>query len=162
MKVQRLPRDIPPQRWYLSTPVMALVPGVIPFGAAFIELRFILSSIWQGMVYYVFGFLAMVFAVVLITGVLTTIVLVYYQLVFEDYRWWWRSVLIPAGIGIHFFLYCVYYFFTVLEVRTVLGAALFFQFSLFVASLSGLLMGSVGFFSSWLFVRQIYASVKLE
>eukprot|EP00662_Eupelagonemidae_sp_cell21_P026215 gene26215-5973_t len=50
MQVSRQPRQIPPQRWYLQTPFLCLVPGIIPFGAAFIELRFIMSSIWQGMV----------------------------------------------------------------------------------------------------------------
>merc|ERR1711959_461192 len=44
VKVQKIARQIPPQRWYLTKSFLALMPGIIPFGAAFIELRFILSS----------------------------------------------------------------------------------------------------------------------
>eukprot|EP00756_Hemistasia_phaeocysticola_P041359 Hpha_TRINITY_DN16911_c4_g4::TRINITY_DN16911_c4_g4_i1::g.52381::m.52381/K17086/TM9SF2_4; transmembrane 9 superfamily member 2/4 len=162
VKVQRLSRQIPPQRPYMSTLVMGTIPGIIPFGAAFIELRFILSSIWQGMVYYVFGFLSLVFGVMVITTVLTTIVCIYYQLVFEDHRWWWRSVIIPFGTGVHFFLYCIYYLVTVLHVRTWLGFAIFFQFSVVVSLTTALVLASIGFFGSFLFVRKIYSSVKLE
>lgn len=162
VKVQRLERQIPPQRWYMTPWVLFIVPGIVPFGAAFIELRFILSSLWQGMVYYVFGFLSMVFVVVLITTVLTTVVIIYYQLVYEDYRWWWPSVFIPGGMGLHFFLYSVHYFLTVLQLRTWLACAIFFQFSLFVSLAISLAFGTIGFLAAWAFVRQIYASVKVE
>ena len=37
-----------------------VVGGVLPFGAVFIELFFILSSIWLHQFYYVFGFLLLV------------------------------------------------------------------------------------------------------
>eukprot|EP00665_Eupelagonemidae_sp_cell47_P007381 gene7380-6350_t len=63
-RVSKLPRQVPPQRWYMHRRVLCTVPGIIPFGTAFIELRFILSSLWQGMVYYVFGFLALSFVTV--------------------------------------------------------------------------------------------------
>ena len=44
-----------------------LVGGVLPFGAVFIELFFILSSVWLHQYYYVFGFLLIVFLILLVT-----------------------------------------------------------------------------------------------
>ena len=44
----------------MSTPFTMLVGGVLPFGAVFIELFFIMSSVWLQRFYYVFGFLALV------------------------------------------------------------------------------------------------------
>eukprot|EP01065_Artemidia_motanka_P025496 TRINITY_DN30488_c0_g1_i1.p1 TRINITY_DN30488_c0_g1~~TRINITY_DN30488_c0_g1_i1.p1 ORF type:complete len:675 (+),score=207.14 TRINITY_DN30488_c0_g1_i1:67-2025(+) len=160
--VQRIERKIPPQRWYMNTWLLSVVPGFIPFMAAYVELGFILSSLWQGMVYYVFGFLSLVFFVVVLTAILTTIVAIYYQLVYEDYHWWWRSILVPGGMGIHFFLYSCYYYDSVLHVRTWLGTLIFFQFSVWVSVAVFLGMGTIGFFSGFLFVRSIYSAVKVE
>ena len=38
--------QVPLQPWYMSTVVMMAVGGVLPFGAVFIELFFIMSSVW--------------------------------------------------------------------------------------------------------------------
>eukprot|EP00756_Hemistasia_phaeocysticola_P017351 Hpha_TRINITY_DN15533_c2_g7::TRINITY_DN15533_c2_g7_i1::g.105225::m.105225/K17086/TM9SF2_4; transmembrane 9 superfamily member 2/4 len=161
-KVQKLPRQIPPLRAYLQTPFLIIAPGIIPFGAAFIELRFILSSIWQGMVYYVFGFLGLTFLTVSISIMEVTIVLVYFLLVFEDYRWWWNSIIIPGGMAIHFFLYGVYYFFTQLRVRTWIATFIYFQTMALISMSLYIVAGTIGFVSAFVFVRVIYSSIKVE
>merc|ERR1711975_112843 len=84
-----LPRQVPPQPWYMGAMFTALVAGVLPFGAVFVELYFILSSIWLDQYYYVFGFLLVVGIVLIATCAEITIVLCYFQLCAEDYRWWW-------------------------------------------------------------------------
>eukprot|EP01065_Artemidia_motanka_P036631 TRINITY_DN445_c0_g4_i1.p1 TRINITY_DN445_c0_g4~~TRINITY_DN445_c0_g4_i1.p1 ORF type:complete len:644 (+),score=227.57 TRINITY_DN445_c0_g4_i1:73-2004(+) len=160
--VARNPRPIPPQRFYLETPFLCLVPGIIPFGAAFIELRFILSSIWQGMVYYVFGFLGLTLLTVSISICEVTIVIVYFLLVFEDYRWWWNSIIIPGGMGVHFFLYGVYYFFTQLRVRTWIATMIYFQTMALISLSLYIVVGTIGFISAFFFVRKIYGSIKVE
>eukprot|EP01062_Namystynia_karyoxenos_P084139 TRINITY_DN983_c0_g1_i5.p1 TRINITY_DN983_c0_g1~~TRINITY_DN983_c0_g1_i5.p1 ORF type:complete len:654 (+),score=225.88 TRINITY_DN983_c0_g1_i5:87-2048(+) len=161
-KVQKLARQIPPQRWYLQTAFLTLGPGIIPFGAAFIELRFILSSIWQGMVYYVFGFLGLTFVTVTVTIVEVTIVLIYFLLVFEDYRWWWTSVIIPGGMSVHFFLYGIFYFFNQLRVRTWIGTYIYFQTMALISLSLYVVVGTIGFIAAFVFVRKIYSSIKVE
>lgn len=42
--------------------------------------------------YYLFGFLALVFIILMITCTEITIVLCYFQLCSEDYNWWGRCV----------------------------------------------------------------------
>eukprot|EP00756_Hemistasia_phaeocysticola_P034858 Hpha_TRINITY_DN16546_c3_g3::TRINITY_DN16546_c3_g3_i1::g.134239::m.134239/K17086/TM9SF2_4; transmembrane 9 superfamily member 2/4 len=161
-KVSRNPRVIPPQRFYLQTPFLCLVPGIIPFGAAFIEMRFIMSSLWQGMVYYVFGFLGLSFLTVVVATAEVTIVLVYFLLVFEDHRWWWRSIMIPGGMGIHFFLFAIYYFQTQLKIRTAPGTLIYMMFALAVSVTLFIAIGTIGWFSAWIFVRVIYNRIKIE
>ena len=51
LAVNSLPRAIPEQKWYLRPPVTIILAGIIPFGAAFIELFFILSSLWLNKVW---------------------------------------------------------------------------------------------------------------
>lgn len=51
------------------------------------ELFFILTSVWLHQFYYLFGFLALVFAILALTCAEITIVLAYFQLCSEDYNW---------------------------------------------------------------------------
>ena len=90
-RTNQIPRQIPEQPWYMSPFFCVLVGGILPFGAVFIELFFILSSIWLHQFYYVFGFLFVVFIILLITCAEITIVMCYFQLCSEDYNWWWRG-----------------------------------------------------------------------
>ena len=46
VRTNEIPRQIPLQAWYMSAPFTMLIGGILPFGAVFIELFFILSSIW--------------------------------------------------------------------------------------------------------------------
>ena len=56
MRTNKIPRQIPPQPWYMHDVFFVLVGGILPFGAVFIELFFILTSIWLQQFYYIFGF----------------------------------------------------------------------------------------------------------
>jgi len=66
---------------------------MLPFGTVFIELFFILSNLWQHQVYYMFGFLFVVFLILVVTCAEITTVMCYFQLCAENYHWWWRSFL---------------------------------------------------------------------
>jgi transmembrane 9 superfamily protein 2/4 len=44
--VTLIPRPIQVQKWYLNKVLTVLVGALLPFGAVFIELFFIFSSIW--------------------------------------------------------------------------------------------------------------------
>ena len=48
---------------------------------------FIFTSFWQYKIYYVFGFMLLVFLIVLVVTVCVTIVCTYFLLNSEDYRW---------------------------------------------------------------------------
>lgn len=75
-----IPRQIPTQAWYLNPIMTALLGGILPFGACFVELFFIMSSIWMDQYYYVFGFLLLVYVILAVTCAEITIVLNYFQL----------------------------------------------------------------------------------
>ena len=83
VKVHQIPRQIPDQVWYLRPVFSILMGGILPFGAIFIELFFILSSIWQHQFYYMFGFLFIVFIILFITCAEITVVMCYFQLCAE-------------------------------------------------------------------------------
>ena len=136
--------------------------GILPFGAVFIELFFILSSIWQHQFYYMFGFLFLVFLILIVTCAEITIVLCYFQLCSEDYHWWWRSYLTSGSSAIYLFFYAVFYFFTKLEITSPVSILLYFGYTLIMAIVFFVLTGSIGFYSCYFFVRKIYGIIKVE
>jgi hypothetical protein len=86
-----LPRAIPKQAWYMHPVITCLLGGILPFGAVSVELFFIMSALWLHQIYYIFGFLFLVMVVLVVTCAEISILLCYFQLCNEDYRWWWRS-----------------------------------------------------------------------
>jgi len=162
VNTSNIPRPIPEQPWYMGAAFSAMVGGVLPFGAVFVELFFILTSIWLDQYYYVFGFLFVVFVILVITCAEITIVLCYFQLCSEDYRWWWRSFLTSGASGLYVFLYSAYYFFTTLAIENFLASMMFFMYMFLVSFAFTILTGTVGFMSCLWFNKQIYGSIKVD
>ena len=84
--------------------------GILPFGCIFIQLFFILNSIWSHQIYYMFGFLLLVALILIITCSETTILLCYFHLAAEDYNWWWRSFMTSGFTAVYFFVYAAHYY----------------------------------------------------
>ena len=162
VKTQDIPRQIPPQPFYMSAPVTILMGGILPFGAIFVEVFFILSSIWMDQYYYVFGFLFLVFIIVIVTCAEITVVLCYFQLCSEDYRWWWRSLLTSGSSALYLFLYSIVYFSSRLQIDLIVSTILYFGYMFILSLLFFLATGAVGFFSCKWFVYKIYGAVKVD
>lgn len=162
VNIGKLAREIPTQRWYLSGTCLALICPIPPLCAVFMELKFILSSLWQGMVYYVFGFLAIVFIVWIIIVALTAVIAVYYMLCYENHQWWWISFVAPGGFGLHMYLYATYYYHTQLDISAGAATMLYFIYMGLLALAYGVAAGAIGTISCMLFTRKIYASIKID
>ena len=127
-----------------------------------IELFFIMSAMWLHQVYYVFGFLFIVFVILIITCAEITIVLCYFQLCNEDYRWWWRSFLCSGSSAFYLLLYSAWYFSAKLKITGLIPSVMYFLYMFIAALTFFLLTGSIGFFSCLWFVRKIYAFIKVD
>jgi len=162
VRTNQIPRQIPQQVWYMKPFFSVLMGGVLPFGAVFIELFFILSSIWLHQLYYIFGFLALVFIILILTCAEISIIMCYFQLCSEDYQWWWRSFLTSGASAFYMFLYSVFYFFTRLQITQFVSILLYFGYTVIMALSFFMLTGAIGFYACFFFVKQIYTSIKLE
>jgi transmembrane 9 superfamily protein 2/4 len=136
--------------------------GILPFGAVFVELFFILTSLWQNQYYYVFGFLLIVFLLLAVTCAEIAVVLVYFQLCAEDHRWWWRSVVAPGAAGLYLFLYSIYYFSSKLNITDSTSALLYFGYMGIISLLFSLVTGTMGHLACFWFVNKIYSSIKVD
>jgi len=162
VRVNQIPRQIPDQVWYMKPAFSVVVGGVLPFGAVFIELFFILSSIWLHQFYYVFGFLLLVFVILVITCAEITIVMCYFQLCAEDYHWWWRAFLTSGSSAGYMFAYSVFYFFTKLEITKFVSGLLYFGYMSIAALVFFVTTGTIGFYACYWFVWKIFSAIKVD
>jgi transmembrane 9 superfamily protein 2/4 len=165
VRVNAIPRQIPEQVWYMRSVPSVLMGGVLPFGVVFVELFFILSSIWDHRFYYLFGFMLLVLIILIVTCAQITIVMAYFQLCSEDYHWWWRAYFTSGASAFYLFGYAAYYLLTRVHVAKRMQVASYFIFFGYMTIFSYaffVLTGFVGFISCFFFVRTIYASIKID
>jgi transmembrane 9 superfamily protein 2/4 len=160
-KVDSVPREIPEQPWYLGTGFTIVIGGILPFGACFVELFFILSSMWMDQYYYVFGFLLLVFFILCVTCAEITMVLVYFQLCSEDYNWWWRSFMTSGSTAFYVFLYSAFYF-SKLEANLTVTYFIYFGYMTIICFGMFLVTGLMGYSAALWFTKKIYGSIKVD
>merc|ERR1719324_229806 len=161
-RTNQVARKIPEQPWFTHAIFMSLIGGLLPFGAVFTELFFIMSSLWQHQFYYLFGFLALVLLILMVTCAEISIALTYFQLTSEDYNWWWRSFLASASSALYVFLYSILYFTSRLQIEKAVSTLVYFGYMFLLSLIFLLLTGSIGTMASFFFVKAIYSSIKID
>jgi len=147
-KVNQIPRQIPPVARSLRPLPSLLLTGLLPFCAIFVELYFIMTSLWTSKIYYMFGFLFICYALMVLTSACTTILLVYFLLCSEDYRWQWRAFFGAGMTGGYVFLNALGFWATRVTFGGMTGAVLYVGYSALISFLIFVLTGKLG--SSWL------------
>lgn len=161
-RVNIIPRPIPPSPWYTRPLFVIPLTGILPFGSIFIEMYFIFTSFWNYKFYYVYGFMALVYIILIIVSVCTTIVAVYFVLNAENYHWQWISFLASGSTAFYVFLYSIYYFFWKTKMSGYLQVSFYFGYmGLFCIALF-LLCGTLGHAGSSAFVKRIYRNIKID
>lgn len=161
VRTNQIPREIPTHKY--PSWLLILGAGTLPFGTLFIELFFILSSIWLGRFYYVFGFLLIVFTLLVIVCVEVSVVLTYMHLCVEDWMWWWKAFFASGSVSLYVFLYSINYL--VFDLQSLSGpvsATLYLGYSLLIAIAIMLSTGAIGFLASFYFVHYLFSSVKID
>jgi transmembrane 9 superfamily protein 2/4 len=164
----------------LRTIPSILLTGILPFGAIFVELYFIMTSLWTNKIYYMFGFLFLCYGLMIITSAATTVLLVYFLLCAENYRWHWRAFIGAGMTGGYVFVNALIFWATRVSFGGLTGAVLYVGYSALIAFivfiltgtfsfpvfrmgfLTDLCPGSIGFFASWAFIHRIYGSIKVD
>lgn len=163
-RTNQIPRQIPVSPFNIPQGAYVILAGVLPFGTVFMELVFILNSIWQNQILYLFGMLSIVFVILVITCAEMSIVFTYLTLAAERWTWWWQAFGGSASSGLYMFLYSLYYIGSqaATDHMPPVSTMMFITYSMVVSAGFALMCGTIGFFSSFWFVRQIYSNIRVD
>lgn len=151
--------------WLLRPVLSTVVFGLIPFGIVYVELLFILNSVWleKTTFYYMYGFLLLTTIVLIVVIAESTLVATYVLLaVYRDPNWHWLCFRVGSSIGWYIYGYLVYYFSLYLRVRDFVSILLYFAYMGLASVLVGVAFGAVGVLTGMMFVRRLYGDVKLD
>mmetsp|Transcript_14292 Transcript_14292/g.19538 ORF Transcript_14292/g.19538 Transcript_14292/m.19538 type:complete len:693 (-) Transcript_14292:269-2347(-) len=162
-RVNAIPRPIPEDVAPYGKP-MNLIPfaGLLSFGSIFIELYYLLTSLWNYKFYHVYGFLLGVYFILIIVVSMTTIIVVYFCLNAENYLWQWTAFASGASMAVYVFIYGVFFFFFKTNMNGFLQTAFYFGYMGLIALNLGTLCGTIGHFAASRFVRAIFQNVKVD
>ncbi|KAA8521512.1 hypothetical protein F0562_012178 [Nyssa sinensis] len=161
-RTTKCPREIPPQRWYRGILPQMVLAGILPFGVIYIELYYVFCSVWGHRIYTIYGILFIVFIILLTVTAFVTVALTYLLLAAEDHEWWWRSFLCGGSTGFSIYAYSFYYYYMRSDMSGLLQSSFFFGYMACICYGIFLMLGTIGFHASFLFVRHIYGSIKCE
>lgn len=161
-RINAVPRPIPEKKWFMEPAVIICLGGILPFGSIFIEMYFIFTSFWAYKIYYVYGFMLLVFIILAIVTVCVTIVCTYFLLNAEDYRWQWTSFLSGASTAGYVYMYSFYYFFFKTKMYGLFQTAFYFGYMALFSIALGILCGTFGYVGTSTFVKKIYSTVKID
>lgn len=162
-RTNKVAREVPEiTQWYRHPIAQFFMAGFLPFSAIYIELHYIFASIWGHKIYTLFGILYIAFVMLVTVTSFITVALLYFQLAREDHRWWWRSLFNGGATGFFIFGYSFFYYFHRSHMDGLLQLSFYFGYTGLVSYAFFMMLGFVGFMSSFVFVDYIYGAVKTD
>ena len=102
---------------------------------------------WQ--VYYVYGFMLLVFVILLIVTICVTIVGTYFLLNAENYHWQWTSFFSAASTALYVYLYSIYYYHLKTKMSGFFQTSFYFGYTMMFCLGLGILCGNLLLLNYW-------------
>lgn len=141
VRTNQIPRQIPPVPTHQRLLPTAAAVGLLPFAAIFLQLFFIMRSLWSSRIYYMFGFLFLCYGLMIVTTAAVTVIAVYLLLCQENYNWQWRAFVCSGASAGYVFAYSLLYWARMLSFSSWTGGLLYFGYSALAAVLWFVLSG---------------------
>ena len=74
----------------------------------------------------------------------------------------WRAYFTSGSSAAYLFMYSLFYFYTKLDITKVVPMVMYFSYMLVISYAFFCLTGTIGFYATYVFVRRIFASVKID
>ena len=109
-EINKIPSIIPEKPWYLHYRYIIFLTGLVGFATIFIEFNYVMTALWRHEIYFLVAFIWNSFLLFIIVVGEMTILVVYFNLCYGDYNWWWKSFIVGGSPVIYFILYLGYFF----------------------------------------------------
>ena len=160
-KINAVPSFVPEKPWYLHYKFMTFITGFIAFGTLFVELNYVMGSLWKHQIYFMAFFLWISLILFIIICGELAIIVVFWNLCYGDYNWWWKSFLIGASPVIYFVIYSFYYFFNS-HIRRLSAIVVYFGIMGLISAMSVFISGSTSVLITFVFIKLIYSRIKIN
>ena len=154
-----IPHDTIP--WYLKVRYAWIFTGFPSFFSIFVELFYIMDSLWRQNIYSLNKYLLNSLIILIITSSEISILFTYFNLCKGDYRWWWKSFLVGASPGIYLIMFSIVYIYKMglLQINSVI---ICFCFMILLSIIIILICGSCGLFFTFIFIKIIYSKININ
>ena len=160
-EINKIPSFIPEKPWYLHYRYITFVTGLIGFATIFLEFNYVMGALWKHQIYFLATFFGIsIFLFIMVMGEMSILV-VYYNLCYGDYNWWWKSFIIGASPVIYFVLYSIIYFFY-LKIATISAMVIYFGMMALISAMVILISGSVSMLFCLGFLNKIYSEIRID
>ena len=160
-EINKIPSYIPEKPWYLHYRYITFLTGLIGFATIFIEFNYVMGALWRHQIYFLATFLFIsIFLFAMVMGELSILV-VYYNLCYGDYNWWWKSFIIGASPVIYFVIYSIIYFFY-LRISTIAAMVIYFGMMAMISGMVILVCGAISVFFCLGFLNKIYSEIRID
>ena len=159
--INKIPSVIPNKPWYLRYRYISFVTGLVGFATIVLEFNYVMASLWRVQIYFLATFLYTSFFLFIIVVGEMTILVVYFNLCYGDYNWWWKSFIIGSSPVIYFILYSIVYFFY-LKITRLSAMIVYFGFMAMISAMVVFICGTVSVFFSMGFLNRIYSKIRID
>ena len=146
--------------WYLRIRYAWFLTGFPPFFAIFVELFYIMDSLWKQDYYALSKYLLLSIIILIIISSLIGILFTYLNLCKGDYKWWWKSFVVSASPAIYIIIFSIFYLIK-LKFRQITTVCIYINFMLLFSIIIALVCGSSGLCLTYLFLENIYSKIKI-
>ena len=161
VKINIVPRRIPPQPWYNEFVLQFPACGALIFATICIEFSYVMDSVWNSYMYAMFGFLYVNLFLMAAVIAMLAIVSVYLQVSNGDWAWWWKTFLLGASGGMYVGPYALYFLLFHMDARILSIEMVFNLWYLYCFMVIYCTMcGTIAVFAGYMFLKTLYGQAK--
>ena len=161
-KVNTVPSKIYEKPWYLRYRYLSCITGLICFITILFELNYIMSALWKHELYFIVPFLWISFYLFVMVSGEVSIIVVFWNLCYGDYNWWWKSFLVGSSPVIYFILYSIYFFMFKMNVTRLSAIVVYFGIMGLISAMALFICGSISVIICFGFIFKIYSKIKID
>jgi len=147
--------------WYLKIRYAWIFTGFPPFFGIFVELFYIMDSLWKQNIYALNIYLLSSLIVLIIISSEIAILFTFFNLCKGDYRWWWKSLLVGSSPGLYLLLFSLLYSFKMDFISTN-SFIIYLCFMSLLTIIVIIICGAFGLFFTFIFIRIIYSKININ
>ncbi|KAF6040011.1 hypothetical protein EB796_001698 [Bugula neritina] len=153
---------VPKRQARVKQLIMALAAGVLPLGAIFLHIYFILNNLWFNQVYDAFGLLLVMVVIFIVLTMEEAILFGHFQLRLGITNWHTRVLGTGGLAAFYLFMYIIHFIVKNVSLEDSVSKFIVLSYTLMATFAYFLAMACWSFLPTWLFFKRMYAVVSKD